>query len=51
LEKVDLGKALSRKEILSISKPARYIGGEWNIVPDREGAEISMALASLTFMK
>jgi len=45
LEKVDLGKALSRKEILSVSKPARYMGKEWNMISGREEAEISVVLA------
>jgi len=42
---VDLGKALSRKEILSVSKPARYMGKEWNMISGREEAEISVVLA------
>lgn len=45
MEKVDLGKALSRKEILSVSKPARYMGKEWNMISGREEAEISVVLA------
>ncbi len=45
MEKVDLGKALSRKEILSVSKPARYMGKEWNMISGREEAKISVVLA------
>jgi len=43
---VDLEKTLSRQEMLSISKPARYIGREWNIsLKKKEDIEISVALA------
>jgi radical SAM family uncharacterized protein len=43
---VDLEKTLSRQEMLSISKPARYIGREWNIsLKKKEDVEISVALA------
>jgi len=43
---VDLEKTLSRQEMLSISKPARYIGREWNIsLKKEEDVEISVALA------
>ena len=43
---MDLEKTLSRQEMLSISKPARYIGREWNIsLKKKEDVEISVALA------
>lgn len=43
---MDLEKTLSRQEMLSISKPARYIGREWNIsLKKEEDVEISVALA------
>ncbi len=43
---MDLEKTLSRQEMLSISKPARYIGREWNIsLKKKEDIEISVALA------
>ena len=46
MEVVNLEKALSRKEMLSVSRPARYIGREWNItVKEKEAIELSIALA------
>ncbi len=46
MEVVDLEKILSRQEMLSVSKPARYIGREWNMsLKKDEDVEISVALA------